>query len=90
MTPRQLTLDDLPRGETCEAQDRPRLADQARRVLIRMSDHKWRTLAILSFEAEAPEASVSARLRDLRRLGITVERKRDDNIRGLWWYRVPA
>ena len=90
MNARQLTLDDLPRGATCEAQDRPRLAAQARRVLIRMSDHKWRTLAILSFEAEAPEASVSARLRGLRKVGLKVEKRRDPSIRGLWWYRVPA
>lgn len=37
----------------------------------------------------APEASASARLRDLRRAGLTVERRRrGDPKAGLWEYRV--
>ena len=55
-------------------------------MLIR---HRWWTLAELAGTTGYPEASVSARLRDLRKAkfgGYTVERKYVE--RGLWAYRV--
>jgi len=54
-----------------------------------MSDGQWRTLGELSALTGDPEASISARLRDLRKPrfgGLTVERKYIR--RGLFAYRV--
>lgn len=54
-----------------------------------MSDAKWRTLGEVAKETGAPEASISARLRDLRKEkfgGYLVERKYHGD--GLWAYRV--
>ena len=47
----------------------PRLATQARAVLEYCLAHDWVTLRALADACGAPEASVSARLRDLRRAG---------------------
>lgn len=71
------------------AKDKQRLNAQTQRVYDVMRDGRWRTLRQLSDEAHAPEASVSARLRDLRKDkfgGHTVERRRTDG--GLWTYRL--
>ena len=78
-----------PRGRTFDrARDGQRLGEQYARVLSVMSDGRWRTLAELSEAAAAPEASVSARLRDARRAGLTVERR---HVRaGLHAYRMPG
>lgn len=53
-----------------------------------MSDGSWRTLYVIAHFTGAPEASASARLRDLRRAGYTVVRRRTAGMRGLWEYRV--
>jgi hypothetical protein len=77
-------------GITYDAKrDFARLNAQARRVAELMSDGKWRTLAAISQETGDPEASVSARLRDLRKEqngGFNIEREYVD--RGLWKYRM--
>lgn len=67
--PAQLSFDDIPfDGETYEhSRDAHRLGEQLKRVKQVMSDGQWRTLNELSELANAPEASVSARLRDLRK-----------------------
>jgi len=74
------------------ALDEDRLRRQLALVTAIMFDGQWRTLAQLSREADgAPEASVSARLRDLRKPkfgGHTVERQRIPNGNGLHIYRV--
>jgi len=74
--------------------DEARLGAQMSRVLTVMRDGEWRTLAELSRAAEAPEASVSARLRDLRkaRFGAwtIARRRRGEPARGLWEYRLEA
>lgn len=60
------------------SRDSARLGDQMLAVLSIMSDGQWRTLADLASQAHAPEASVSARLRDLRKPrfgGYTVNRQ---------------
>lgn len=60
------------------ARDSSRLGEQMLAVLSVMADGQWRTLAQLSEAACAPEASVSARLRDLRKPrfgGHRVERR---------------
>lgn len=66
-------------GSTYEhTRDGARLGDQMMAVLSVMADGQWRTLKQLAAAVEAPEASVSARLRDLRKPrfgGHRVERR---------------
>ena len=68
-----------------------RLARQLSAVRDLVSDGKWRTLHEIADVVGAPEASVSARLRDLRKPkfgGWTVERRRRGEAkRGLHEYR---
>lgn len=69
--------------------DEARLDQQREAVWNLMRDGTWRTLAAISAEVGAPEASVSARLRDFRKVKYgkhTVEREYVSN--GLWRYRV--
>jgi hypothetical protein len=69
--------------------DTPRLAKQLQSVLSIMSDGLPRTLGDLERETGYPQASISARLRDLRRKEHgehIVERKHVKN--GLWTYRI--
>lgn len=55
-------------GETYEQErDFDRLKKQVARVRALMADGKWRTLADISAMTGDPEASISARLRDLRK-----------------------
>lgn len=71
--------------------DEVRLSEQLRAVVAIMRDGQWRTLAEIAELVNAPEASVSARLRDLRkpRFGAwTVERMRVADGNGLHQYRV--
>lgn len=49
------------------ARDRDRLRAQLNRVYALMQDGKWRTLHQIAMITKDPEASVSARLRDLRK-----------------------
>lgn len=69
-----------------EARDGKRLAKQQQTVRDVMLDGEWRTLGLIAQITGAPEASVSARLRDLRKAGYLVERKYV--ARGLHQYRV--
>lgn len=77
-------------GRTYSPQlDGPRLSGQLVRVREIMRDGQWRTLARLSALTGASEASVSARLRDLRKARFgrwTVDRRRVEG--GLHEYRV--
>lgn len=82
-------------GATAEPQDFGRLNAQTQRVYDVMKDGLWRTILELQqdiFDATGkvdPEASISARLRDLRKPrfgGYTVERRRCGV--GLFEYRV--
>lgn len=69
--------------------DSARLGEQMMAVLSVMADGKWRTLASIASETNAPEASVSARLRDLRKPrfgGYTVNREYVR--RGLYQYQL--
>lgn len=70
------------------AQDRRRLAAQQARVLAIVRSGAWYTLAGLSAMTGDPEASVSARLRECRKLGYTVERRRVRDGGGQWAYRL--
>jgi hypothetical protein len=77
-------------GDTYDdEQDAERLGRQLDRVRQVMSDGQWRSLKQLAKETGSPEASVSARLRDLRKdkhggLLVTSRRKAEDE--GTWEY----
>lgn len=77
-------------GVTYEpTRDRARLTGQLAAVYRLMRDGRWRTLYDISVEAGGSEASVSARLRDLRKPQFgryTVERRNVGG--GLWEYRI--
>lgn len=77
-------------GETYRrALDNERLGAQLLRVGHLMGDGDWRTLSGIRDVTGDPEASISARLRDLRKRkfgGHTVERERLKG--GLYRYRV--
>jgi hypothetical protein len=77
-------------GETFDQErDGSRLNKQLQAVKQLMSDGIWRSLAQIAESVGYPEASVSARLRDLRKPkfgGYTVERKYIN--KGLHHYRV--
>lgn len=75
-------------GKTYLAErDGERLSKQLKRVRDFVIDGEWHTLAEIAKAAESPEASVSARLRDLRnKHGFRVETKYIR--RGLHAYRV--
>lgn len=77
-------------GDTYDAQqDFLRLKGQMLKVYELMRDGSWRTLREIADSVGSPEASVSARLRDLRkdRYGsFQVDRQRDEG--GLHLYRV--
>jgi hypothetical protein len=69
-----------------ESLDGARLRTQYDRVRDLMIDGRWRTLSEISLDTDQPEASISARLRDLRRAKWNVERRRRGG--GLWEYSV--
>lgn len=81
---------DMDRGGATysHAFDYDRLNRQQRAVYDVVKDGAWRTLAHIAAAAGAPEASASARLRDFRKMGLTVDRERDTETPGLFWYRV--
>lgn len=72
--------------------DEERLNDQTIRIYRLMNDSQWRTLGEISSATGDPEASVSARLRDLRKDefgGFVVERRRRGMAAaGLWEYQL--
>ena len=74
-----------------EFEDGDRLRRQLAAVWKFMFDGLWHTLAEISAAVGAPEASVSARLRDFRKAkfgGHFVDRQRVPNGNGLHLYRV--
>ena len=80
-------------GATYEPRaDHVRLTKQLAVVAAVMSDGKWHTLSAIASITGCNHASISARLRDLRKTkfgGYTVERRRAANVEsGLFEYRV--
>ena len=81
-------------GDTFDQQhDGTRLGTLLESVRKLMADSEWRTLSeIRETIGRGSEASLSARLRDLRKPkfgGLTVERRRrGDPSLGLWEYRI--
>jgi len=73
------------------AADHVRLNAQTLRVWAVLTSGQWYTLAELGRLTGDPEASVSARLRDLRKVKFgahVVERRRVTDDRGLFMYRL--
>lgn len=74
--------------------DLPRLVTEGERVRQVMEDGGWRTLAEIAaliharFGQRCAETGISARLRDLRKMGRTVESRRRGGAGGLYEYRV--
>ena len=72
--------------------DLPRIKKQIDRVRQTMleatAEKEWLTLVAIEFRTGDPQASVSARLRDLRKLGFKVFRRR--RTEGQWEYRIWA
>lgn len=68
--------------------DRKRLGRQLLLVKGVVVGAGWLTLTRIAALTGAPEASVSARLRELRSIGFTVERQRSAPESGLWLYRI--
>lgn len=79
-------------GETFEKErDGERLTRQLDRVEKIMLDRQWHTLKQMAKDAGGSEASISARLRDLRKTkfgGYTIEREYISN--GVFKYRIPS
>lgn len=61
---------------------------QLERVKEFMRDGKWTTLRIGSAATGCLETAFSARLRDLRAMGWTVDKKPDGKVKGLYWYQA--
>lgn len=71
--------------------DHKRLTGQLKRVYDVMSDGNWHRLSELSARCEAPESSVGARIRDMRKEKFgahKVDRRRHLTIPGLWLYKL--
>jgi predicted transcriptional regulator len=71
--------------------DGKRLSTQLQAVKTLMVDGLWRSLKQISREVGAPESSISARLRDLRKPrfgGYVVDRNRVSENGGTYIYRV--
>ena len=79
-------------GVTYEpALDRTRLTAQVKIVWALMLDRRWRSLHEIHQQCGAPEASISARLRDLRKTrfgGHMVNRRRRTIEAGTWEYQL--
>jgi hypothetical protein len=77
-------------GATYDAhRDYVRLKGQLLRVFEHMKDGQWRSLASIVLYCGGTEASISARLRDLRKPKFGMHQVERRNIHGgLWQYRV--
>lgn len=72
--------------------DQERLTGQIKRVFACMSDGVFRTLAEIELITNDPQASISAQLRNLKKLRfgghILNKRPRGDRESGLWEYQL--
>jgi DNA-binding transcriptional ArsR family regulator len=79
-------------SDYCPALDYERLTNQINRIEDFMKDGRWRTLDEISYNTGAPQASVSAQLRNLRKIkygGYVIERRRcGKRENGLFEYRM--
>lgn len=74
------------------SQDQGRLQTQLGKIYFCMHDHKWRTLSEISQMTGAPESSVSAQLRNLKKPAhggyILNKRSRGERSHGLFEYQI--
>lgn len=90
----QLDIFDHIGGKTFDLElDGERLGEQMKRVLSLMKDGQWRSLREIEDKTDDPQASISARLRDVRKLWgdqamKTRRRPSVDARRGVFEYRV--
>jgi hypothetical protein len=87
---RELPVADMD-GDTYDPSlDRVRLNGQNLKVYLLMRDEVWRRLSQIAWHVHAPEASVSARLRDLRKekFGEHTVNRRRVTVTGLWEYQL--
>lgn len=91
----QMALPDPPLqfdgSDYLRSRDDLRLTGQIQRVFEVMRDGQWHTLPEICARAHAPEASVSAQLRHLRkeRFGaFIIEKRLVEGQSGLWEYRM--
>ena len=77
-------------GETYQAsRDYTRLHGQLKAVFDLMSDGRWRTLSDIGTAVEGSEASLSARLRDLRKAKYGAHQIQRESVGGgLFRYRM--
>ena len=78
-------------NQTLTKQEKVRLIPQRERVLAYMLDGQWHTLYEVAQSLDYPDASVSARFRDLRKDqygGYTVDKRLKEGCEGTWEYRV--
>ena len=69
--------------------DRERLSKQINKVFDVMKDGVWHTRSDIAFLVDAPESSVSARLRDLRKPRFGAHNVERQHVRqGLFEYRI--
>ena len=71
--------------------DHVRLTGLLQKVFRAMSDGNWHRLSELAYKCQGSEASVSARIRDLRKDkfgAFQVDRKRHEKVKGLFLYRL--
>ena len=76
-------------GPLLEESDHVRLTGQLADVLAVLEDHQWHSLTDVSRRSGAPEASASARIRDLRKPkfgGYVINRRHLGN--GLYEYQL--
>ncbi len=76
------------------ASDQARLTNQLHRIYAVVKDGQWRTLGEIAAASGAPESSVSAQLRNLRKskygAHVIEKQARGDRSRGLYEYRMVA
>ena len=76
-------------SDVAQARDGERLSSQLDKVRSLMADGIWRTLDEISNETGAPQASVSAQLRNLRKAKFgahVIDRRHVGN--GLYYYKL--
>lgn len=76
------------RGADLEAQDLPRLTRHLERFIAYVSDGAEHTLTQVASVLGMSACSASARYRDIKRLGYSYTKRRDEKVAGLWHYRV--
>lgn len=75
-------------GTTLSPEDLPRIQSLMDRVEAYMADRQWHTIQEIQRECGGSENSCSARIRQMRSMGYTVDRAKVEGKRGLFKYRA--